>query len=278
MNKKVKKFELGISSWTFPWAVGAATGPQPKRKMTPLQLLEKAKKLGVSVVQIADNMPLEDLNSHQLSNVKSFAKENNIYIEAGTKDVDPEHLSRLLDIADYLESGVLRTLPALFGSKISMTELEENIRKILSLLEEKDITIVLENTEAFLVQEYADLMDRINHPKLKMCVDAANAIGRFEGPHYVVDTLAKYCANYHFKDIDSIRSSSLMGFSIIGAVSGKGKIPLDYALNKLTELGNYTSVILEQWPPLLDSIDATIANEQQMAELSISYLQSVLNC
>ncbi len=276
MTNQSNQFKLGISSWTFPWASGAATGPQPEKKLTPLQLLEIAKELSVPVVQIADNMPLEKLSEQELNEVRSFALKNNIAIEVGTKGVEPAHLSKMIEIALYLDAKILRTLPALFGKKIGMDEVEKNIREILPQIESKGITLVLENTEAFSVDEYADLMERINHPGFRMCVDAANAIGKFEGPHYVIDNLVKYCANFHFKDIDCIRSSTLMGFNMVGAVSGQGQIPLKYAITKLKERGIFCSIILEQWPPLLDNMEATLENEKKMAVESILYIKSAL--
>jgi len=276
MNNSKKTFKLGISSWSFPWAIGAASGPQPDEKMTPIQLLEKAKELGVTIVQIADNLPIENLTSTQMQELKTFAKENNIRIEVGTKGVDPEHLHRMLEISRYLESPILRTIPAIFGRKIEMIELEENIRNVLSRFQNEGVTIVLENTEAFLVAEYADLMDRVNHPNFRMCVDMANAIGRFEGPHYVIDTLSKYCANFHFKDINITRSPSLMGFKIEGTVSGQGNMPLKYALGELAKLGFFTSVIIELWPPLQANFNHTTKLEQQMVEESVLFMKSFL--
>ena len=277
MTKQDQKFELGISSWTFPWAAGAAAGPQPEKKMSPLELLKRAVELDVQVVQIADNMPMELLSKEQLHELKCFAIESKITIEVGTKGLDTNHLTKMIEIAMFLEAKILRTLPVLFGEKIGMAEVESNIKKILPQIENKEITIVLENTEAFLVEEYKTLMEKINHPQFRMCLDAANAIGRLEGPYYFLDTLVKYCANYHFKDIKSVRSSTLMGFSVEGTVSGQGEIPLKYALSRLMEHNIYTSVILEQWPPLLDNLSDTLTNEQKMAEESIEYLKSILN-
>jgi hypothetical protein len=38
--------------------------------------------------------------------------------------------------------------------------------------------------------------------------------------------------------------------------------------------GNNMSAILEQWPPLRESIEATVAMEQEWAEQGIQYLRS----
>jgi len=277
MEESENRFKLGISSWTFPWAVGAASGPQPAEKMTAVQLLGKARELGISLVQIADNLPLEKLSNQELRDLKSFSDKNNIKIEVGTKGLDPDHLYKMLDIALFLESPVLRTLPALFGRRADMHEVEQNIRMVLPQFEKAGVIIVLENTEAFFAAEYAALMDRVNHNNFRMCVDLANAIGKLEGPHYVMDKLGKYCANYHFKDVRVIRSPSVMGFSVEGTSSGKGGMPIDYAIKVLKSLGLYVSVIIELWPPLLQSIEDTLNSEQLMATESVLFLKKYFN-
>ena len=53
--------QLGISSYTFSWAVGIPGYPQPLQPLTALALLDRASELGVGVVQIADNLPLDAL-------------------------------------------------------------------------------------------------------------------------------------------------------------------------------------------------------------------------
>ena len=47
---------LGISSYTFGFAVGA-DGSRPVNALTAIGLVDRAKQMGVGVLQIADNMP-----------------------------------------------------------------------------------------------------------------------------------------------------------------------------------------------------------------------------
>ena len=55
---------LGISSFTFPWAIGGIDDDHPVA-MTALELLEKAHALGADVLQIADNLPIAGLSSDE---------------------------------------------------------------------------------------------------------------------------------------------------------------------------------------------------------------------
>ena len=51
----------GLSSYTFPWAVGIP-GREPAQPLSALDLLRIASELGVGVVQLADNTPLNELD------------------------------------------------------------------------------------------------------------------------------------------------------------------------------------------------------------------------
>lgn len=272
----MNRFTFGISSWSYPWSIGVKSGPQPERKMTALELLEKAKSLGVGLVQIADNLPLENFSGEELESLVEFANKNNIKIEVGTKGTDPEHMMLFLDIAKKLRSPIVRTLPALFGKKAVLEEVRTNIIDVIPEYEKAGITIVLENTEAFKAIEYVHLMESIDHPNFRMCVDLANALGTMEGPEYVMDELLPFCGNYHIKDVEVVRSQTLMGFSVNGKPTGQGQIPLKSVLEKLKQSANYPSVIIELWPPLLDSIEETIQLEHRWVEESVAFMQTML--
>ncbi len=268
--------KFGISSWSYPWAMGVKVGPQPERIMTALDLLQKAVDYKVGLVQFADNLPLEDLSNQELKAVKVFADLHGIALEVGTKGNEEGHLLRFLDIALMFESPVLRILPAFFGSTGLMTEVEANIRKVLPAFEKAGITLVLENTEAFKAVEYRALMERVDHPRFRMCLDFANALGTMEGPEYVMERLLPWVGNFHFKDVKVSRSETVIGFSIYGAPAGQGDLSLPWAVEEFRNKGLEPSVILELWPLWSGSIEHTMELEDSWVRESVDYLRSVL--
>jgi 3-oxoisoapionate decarboxylase len=270
-----KKLNFGISSWTFPWSVGTINGPQPESRLTVIDLLNKAIELEVELIQIADNLPLESVPHSELVELRAAATEYGISIEVGTKGTDPHHLRNFLEIAKTLGSPIVRTLPGSFIKKTDIEEVEINLRDVLPDFEKADVKLVLENTEAYTGLEYLELMQRINHQNIRMCIDLANALGRMEGPLYFMDLLASYCGSFHFKDVDIIRSPNLMGFSVTGKPAGQGSIPVKWAMSKLKSFGLFPSVIIELWPPLLDTIEGTIEMENKWAKQSVDYLKSL---
>ena len=273
MNHRTVKF--GISSWTFPWAVGVVNGPHPPSRLSAMGLLEKAIKLNVKLLQIADNLPLESLPQSELKELNSVAIKRKISLEVGTKGIDFDHLIRFLEVARFLKSPIVRTLPGSFVNKINLEDVELNLRRVLPAFEKAGIILVLENTEAFSVQEYFGLMEGINHPNLRMCIDLANALGKMEGPYYFMEKIAPYCGNYHYKDIDIVRSPNLMGFTIIGKPSGQGIIPIKWVMDELLKYNLNPSIIIELWPAFQGTIEETVRIEDDWAKKSVDFMRGL---
>ena len=57
--------KLGISSYTYSWAVGVP-GHAPARPLDENDLLDKAHEHRVSLLQIGDNLPLHTFDSARL--------------------------------------------------------------------------------------------------------------------------------------------------------------------------------------------------------------------
>ena len=60
-NGAMNMFRLGISSYTFAWAIGVPGHPTPS-PLSAFDLLERAAEYGVGVLQIADNLPLDRMS------------------------------------------------------------------------------------------------------------------------------------------------------------------------------------------------------------------------
>lgn len=95
--------KLGISSWTYTWAVGVPGHP-PEHPMTALDLLNRGAELGVHLLQVADNLPLDQLSPAELDAFEKRAAELDISIEVGMRGIAPDHLRTYLrlDVARFL--------------------------------------------------------------------------------------------------------------------------------------------------------------------------------
>jgi len=271
--------ELGISSWTVPWSIGIAGYPRPSKPLDPVGLLDKAVAVDVRRVQIADNLPLDQLDDHELDGLRAAAEERGLVLEAGTRGLDPDHLVRYVRIARRIGAPLLRTVLSgrLLGSD-QLAQTEAAIRSVLPLLEKHEITLALENNEAFAAGQYSDLVMRISNPRVGICLDTANSLGRPETLELVVKHLAKHTVILHAKDYDIRRVDTRMGFSVVGAVAGDGRVDFPWLLAELKQsAGDGFSVILEHWPPFERDISTTVANEERWLTTSVEYLRRVLS-
>jgi len=268
--------QLGISSWSYPWAIGVPGYPIPKNPLTAVGLLEKAKTLGVDVVQIADNLPLHRLSTAELEELRNTADEYGIKLEIGTRGVQPDHLRQYLAIAKFLNSGLLRTLTHTVESQPDLAQIEAWLREVLPDFAAAGVVIALENYERHSAAELADLVRKIDHPALGVCLDTVNNFGALEGPEVVLNTLAPYVLNLHIKDFAIARIDTAMGYLVTGKPAGEGRLNVPDVIELLNQNNRAINIILELWPPYQNSVEATIQNEAEWVERSITYLKSAL--
>jgi len=266
--------ELGIASWTVPWAIGMPGYPAPPRPLTPVGLLDKAVSLGVGIVQIADNLPLENLTVRELERLAEAARGHRLALEAGTRGLSPAHLRKYLEVCRHTKAAVLRTLSHTSNSKPTIQEAASWILEVLPEFEAAGVAIALENNEAHTVKEYAWLMREVGSPFLGICLDTANSLGRPETLDRVVGELAEHAIMVHIKDYDIHRIDTRMGFEVVGKPAGEGKVDFDLLFSALRYHQRTPSVILEHWPPFVDTIERTIELEEEWVRRSIAFLRT----
>jgi sugar phosphate isomerase/epimerase len=268
--------KLGISSWTYPWAIGVPGYQQPADPLDAFDLLERAATLGVALVQIADNLPLETMPPAAVARLGSTARETGLALEIGTRGIEPSHLYRFLDIARCLHAGLVRTLTANNSPAPPAEQIEASLREVLPAYEQAGVQLALENYEQQTSEELADLVRRIDSPCLGVCLDTVNSLGALEGPAEVTRFLLPIAFNLHVKDFGIERVPSRMGYLVIGRPAGTGRLDVPALLDQARRHGREPSVIVEQWPPFSDTLAATIALEAEWAEQSVRYLQQYL--
>jgi len=264
---------LGISSWTYPWAIGVSGFPRPARPIRLADLLDRAAVLKVGVVQVADNLPLHELDPVELRDARDQALGLGVRIEVGTRGVEPAHLLRYLNLALSFDAVLLRTLTRSVEQQPSLEQAEKWIREVLPEFEAHGITLGLENYEKHSCRDLAALVRRLESCHVGICLDTVNSLGAVETPEIVVETLGPLTVNLHIKDFVIDRVPQMMGFVVSGARAGTGKLAIPWLLGQMPA-DNDVSAILEQWPPLRESLEETVAMEKEWAERGIQYLRS----
>ena len=99
---------LGIGSRTYPWAVGLPDSAPPPQPMTAWRLIGRAAALGLHVVQICDNLPLDRLSVGALPTLAEQASRHGIHLEVGTRGLTIPHLRVQVRLAEKIGAELLR--------------------------------------------------------------------------------------------------------------------------------------------------------------------------
>ncbi len=266
--------EPGISSYTYTWAIGVPSSG-PEHPMGAYGLIDKAVELGVKVVQIADNLPLENLQQKELIDLKIYAQDRQVKIEVGARKLTKERLEQHIAIANTLDSDLLRFVIDGPGYEPTLDKAVEIIKSSLSMLKNNNVRLAIENHDRLLATEFVEIIQQVGDPSVGICLDTVNSMGAAEGLETVIERLGPLCINLHVKEFTVKRISHLMGFAIEGLPLGTGMLPVGTILQRLGS--GCRTAILEQWPPPVEGdLEATIKRENEWAVQSMAYLKNVL--
>lgn len=268
--------QLGLSSYTYTWAVGVP-GSLPAKPLSAFDLVNKAYTSGLRLVQIADNLPLENWPSDKLLDLISYAKNKYVSIEMGGRGLTPEHTLKCLKAAETLHSPILRMVIDSLGFEPDLQTIIRIIRDLLPEFELRKIRLAIENHDRFKARDFEKIIQSVGSDTVGICLDSVNSMGAGEGFEIVSEILLPYTINLHIKDFTICRVSHKMGLVIEGRPAGKGMLNIRDTFEKLSVLNRCQSAILELWTPPEPKMEDTIEKEEQWARGSIEYLKEFLN-
>lgn len=269
----------GIGSYALTWAIGVPDWPQPVPPMDAFALVALAASLGSPLVQLADNVPLESLSTIELDRLAQAASTAGIRLETGTRGTEPERMMRHLAIAERLGARLVRTL----ALSPDLDAVHADLAAVLPAFAAEGIAIALENHGLHQAQALADLILRLQAALpdaascIGCCLDTVNSFGALEGPEPVIAALAPLTLCLHLKEFVIRRHPHQMGFEVIGAPAGSGRLDIpaviacvrDHAAAQGREM---PGIVLEQWVPWQGNIADTVALERAWLAESLARL------
>jgi sugar phosphate isomerase/epimerase len=242
--------------------------------MAPSDFLARAAHLGLHLVQIADNMPLDQLRAADLESLLECSRGLGIDVEVGTRGIGREHLGKYLDLALMFGSPILRIVVDTADHRPSSDEVVRTLASIAADFERAGVILAIENHDRFPAAALAQIVESIGSTHVGICLDTVNSFGALEGPESVVQSLGRHVVSLHVKDFQIRRASHMMGFTVEGCPAGEGRLDIPWLLGMLSGLGRDPNAILELWPPPEPLLEDTIRKEGAWAEASIRYLRS----
>ncbi|OUN00760.1 MAG: hypothetical protein BAA02_05580 [Paenibacillaceae bacterium ZCTH02-B3] len=267
--------KLGLGSYLFRWAIGTPSF-RPARPLNAFGLLEKARELGVGLVQFADNLPLHRLSDDELKALKKKADAYGIELENGMEGVTAERLLEYLRISRLIGARLLRVS---FHAPDIHPTLEEGLQAIKDVLPqfaEAGVSIAIENHFTISSPDLVRLVEKANSPFVGICLDVANSIRQKEWPEETVAMLAPYALSLHLKDYRLETHPDQLGVYIAGAPLGEGLLDAGEVLKTLSIYRTGFSVILEQWCPPADTEEETLRRETEWIRKGLNHARSVL--
>ena len=268
--------QLGLSSYTYTWAVGVP-GSLPEKPLSAFDLVNKASASGLSLVQIADNLPIETWSAEQLFDLYKDAKNNHISIEMGGRGLTIDHTLTCLKTAIAIHSPILRMVIDGVGFEPELNKVIAIIKELLPEFESYKICLAIENHDRFKARDFEKIIQSVGSEWVGICLDSVNSMGAGEGFEEVSRILLPYTINLHIKDFTIRRVLHKMGIIIEGTPAGKGMLNIINTLERLTLLNRCQSAILELWTPPESKMEDTIEKEEQWARESIKYLKELFN-
>jgi 3-oxoisoapionate decarboxylase len=289
--------QLGISSYSYPWAVGVP-GHAPARPLTAFDLLAEANRLNVSAVQYGDNLPLHQLSVSQWQALRHEADERGLAIQVGTKGLTTDTLKTYLKLAWEARSPFLRMVIDDGSYQPVIEEVVTLINQKLPALRDAGVMLSIENHDRFTAQELLYIATRTDPEWVGFCLDTTNSFGAGQTVSEVLTMLRQgRVVNLHAKDFTAHRVAHKMGFVIEGCEPGTGLVNLPallldithgldwpkQAVKPLPDLLNGPrrpifplTITLEQWPPLQHNLADTIAQEATWAETGVRWIQDAI--
>jgi sugar phosphate isomerase/epimerase len=267
--------QLGLSSYTYTWAIGVQ-GTLPVKPMSAYDLIDKASSTGLSLVQIADNLPLETWSTRQLTDLYNYAIKTKVSLEMGGRGLTPEHTFKCLQAAEIIHSPILRMVIDSTGFEPDIQSIVAIINDLLPEFESRNIQLAIENHDRLKARDFEKIIQSVGSELAGICLDSVNSMGAGEGFEVVSGILLPYTINLHVKDFTIRRVSHKMGIIIEGAPAGKGILNIRETIEKLLILNRCKSAILELWTPPDLRIEDTIFKEKEWADESIKFLKTIL--
>jgi sugar phosphate isomerase/epimerase len=267
---------LGISSYTFGWAIGVQGHSTPEEPLTAMGLLNRAARLGVHLVQIADNLPLEWHTDRELDELAEHAAMLGVALEVGMRGCGPDYLLRYLEVARRLKSSLVRVVLDTADDRPSPDECARRLRKAAPEFERAGVSLAIENHDRFKASSLLQILDAVGSPRVAICFDTGNSFGCAEGPEAVLEVLGTHTINLHLKDFAVRRAGPNRGFVIEGRPAGQGQLDIPHVLVTLRQKAADPNAILELWTPPQATLAESLHLEDAWAAASIEYLRTLI--
>lgn len=261
---------LGLSSYTYGWAVGVR-GHEPACPLHEHGLLDLCPKYGVKLLQIGDNLPLHTFDEARFARLAERAAHAGVQLEVGARRLTLERVNQYVAIARRLGSRLIRFVIDDADYHPTPEAISIVLRQCLPLL--AGLRLGIENHDRFPAATLREIIESAGSDRIGVCLDTANSLGAGEGLDTVLRELGPLTVNLHIKDFAMARLPHQMGFTVEGRPAGQGFLDVPRLLKQIAAFPRCETAVLELWTPPEPKLEDTIAKEAAWAGQSLEFLK-----
>lgn len=263
---------IGVSTYAYFWRISDAINPS----MSLTDVMKDAVKQGVELVQICDYPALELLSDLEVNELAAAARNHGLTIELGTRGTSKDHLTKYLKLAEAFGAKLIRSMiqPDLDSSSEERHDrVVAELRSVLPLFEETNVSLALETYEQLPTSELIDVVAAIGSSLIGICLDPANTVANLESPTEVVRACAPYVNNVHVKDYNFYREEGWVGFKYTGAKLGEGLGDYAELMRIVQPQEREINQVIEHWLPWQGDARSTKKMEEAWTSAAVDYLR-----
>jgi sugar phosphate isomerase/epimerase len=233
--------------------------------MSALDFVQKAAELGAAGAQICDNLGFESLTDREAEAVRDAAERAGLFLETGSRGLDPFYLRKALAVSRRLGAGLMRLVVEIDrtggreGIRREIGKVVSGLRGLLDIGRESDTVFALENHASLSGDDLLEILASVNDPRLGICLDTMNSVQLLEHPIDLARKLAPYVLCVHLKDFRMEKRPD--EFAAVGTALGEGELDLEEILRILGPRGLVRSWHVELYVSRRASSEETLKNE-----------------
>src|SRR5881394_196129 len=138
--------KLGLSSYTFGWAIGVR-GHEPASPLDEHGQLDKCRDLGVKLLQVGDNLPLHEFSDARLAHLAERAAREGVKLEVGARRLTAERVAEYAALARRVSARLIRFVIDDVDYHPAPPTVTKALREAVPLLD--GLTLGVENHDRF---------------------------------------------------------------------------------------------------------------------------------
>ncbi len=246
--------------------------------------IERAAQEGFAGVCISANdskyRHLGGTEDWRLEPIAAALKHYNLHCDIDTSSTEPQHLTKMLKVAQVLGAQHLRTYTRYEGnSEAVLDRTIQDLKAVAPIAQDLGVYVLLENHETFTGQDIKHILEAVNQPFIAALYDYGNSQMVLEDPLECLKEMSAFARSAHLKDhvVIKAKDSPDKKLSVLGVPIGEGNLPILETTRVLLEAG-CSNIVFENsygYRALIKEAYMTERNKALLGQASFAFAKNL---